>query len=40
MVEQLDWPNAHRLAGGLLVFAFAVLLSLLLIDRRWGQKHD
>jgi len=40
MVEQLDWPNAHRLAGGLMVFAFAVLLSLLVIDRRWSQKHD
>ena len=40
MVEQLDWPNAHRLAGGLLVFAFIVLLSLLLIDRRWSAKHD
>jgi len=40
MVEQLDWPDAHRLSGGLLVFAFVVLLSLLLIDRRWSQKHD
>ena len=40
LVEQLDWPNAHRLAGGLLVFAFCVLLSLLLIDRRWSQRHD
>jgi molybdate transport system permease protein len=40
MVEQLDWPDAHRLAGGLLVFAFVVLLSLLLIDRRWSQAHD
>ena len=40
LVEQLDWPNAHRLAGGLLIFAFCVLLSLLLIDRRWSQRHD
>jgi len=39
LVEQLDWPNAHRLAGGLLVFAFAALLALLLIDRRWSRKH-
>jgi molybdate transport system permease protein len=39
MVEQLDWPNAHRLAGGLLIFAFCILLSLLLIDRRWSQTH-
>jgi molybdate transport system permease protein len=34
-VEQLDWPDAHRLAGGLLIFAFAVLLGLLVIDRKW-----
>jgi molybdate transport system permease protein len=40
LVEQLDWPNAHRLAGGLLIFAFIVLLSLLLIDRRWSARHD
>ncbi len=39
MVEQLDWPGAHRLAGGLMVFAFVVLLSLLLIDRRLGAKE-
>ena len=41
MVEQVDWPGAHRLAGGLMVFAFVVLLSLLIIDRRLGQRaHD
>jgi molybdate transport system permease protein len=37
-VEQMDWTAAHTLSGGLLVFAFLVLLSLLLIDRRIGQK--
>ncbi|MGZ3298906.1 MAG: molybdate ABC transporter permease subunit [Asticcacaulis sp.] len=37
LVEQLDWPSAHRLAGGLLVFAFLSLLSLLVIDRRWTR---
>ena len=37
-VEQMEWPAAHSLAGGLLIFAFVVLLSLLLIDRRIGQK--
>lgn len=40
MVEQLDWPSAHRLAGGLLVFAFVVLLALLVIDRKLGTSHD
>jgi molybdate transport system permease protein len=37
LVEQLDWPNAHRLAGGLLIFAFVVLLGLLIIDRKWTR---
>jgi molybdate transport system permease protein len=37
LVEQLDWPGAHQLAGGLLVFAFVVLLSLLVIDRKWSK---
>ena len=39
MVEQLDWAGAHQLAGGLMVFAFVVLLSLLIIDRRLGQAE-
>lgn len=39
MVEQLDWAGAHQLAGGLMVFAFVVLLSLLIIDRRLGQAQ-
>jgi molybdate transport system permease protein len=39
MVEQMDWPAAHGLASGLLVFTFAVLLSLLIIDRKLGQAH-
>ncbi len=37
MVEQMDWAGAHQLAGGLLVFAFIVLLGLLVIDRKFGQ---
>lgn len=40
MVEQLNWQGAHILAGGLMAFAFAVLLSLLVIERRIGQAHD
>ena len=39
MVEQVDWPGAHRLAGGLMIFAFVVLLSLLVIDRKLGQRQ-
>ncbi|MFZ5721594.1 MAG: molybdate ABC transporter permease subunit [Pseudomonadota bacterium] len=34
LVEALEWGRAHLIAGGLLAFAFAVLLSLLLLDRR------
>ncbi len=37
LVEQMNWPAAHALSGGLMVFAFAVLLTLLIIDRRLGQ---
>lgn len=38
MVEQMNWPAAHALSGGLVVFAFVVLLALLIIDRRLGQR--
>ena len=34
LVETLDWSAAHRLSAGLLVFAFAVMLGLLLFERR------
>lgn len=33
-VETLQWASAHLLAGGMLVFAFVVILSVSLIDRR------
>ncbi len=38
LVEQMNWPGAHALAGSLMVFAFIVLLALLIIDRRLGQR--
>ena len=37
LVEQLQFGPAHALAGGLALFAFAALLSLSLIDRRFGR---
>ncbi|MET0293868.1 MAG: molybdate ABC transporter permease subunit [Phenylobacterium sp.] len=37
LVESLEWGQAHRLAALLLGFAFAVMLSLLLIERRAGR---
>jgi molybdate transport system permease protein len=33
-VESLDWAQAHLLAGGMLAFAFAAVLTLLLLERR------
>jgi len=37
LVEALEWDKAHQLAGLLLAFAFAVMLSLMLIERRTGR---
>ena len=37
LVEQLHWKEAHVLAAGLLAFAFLVMLSMLLIERRVGR---
>ena len=37
LVEALEWDKAHQLAALLLAFAFAVMLSLLLIERRVGR---
>ncbi len=37
LVESLQYGEAHRLAGGVVVFAFLVLLAMLIIDRRGGR---
>ena len=39
LVETLEWGRAHLIAGGLLIFAFAVVLSLLLLDRRTARPQ-
>ncbi len=39
LVESLDWRRAHALAALLVVFGFAVILSLLLIERRFGAAR-
>jgi molybdate transport system permease protein len=39
LVEALEWGKAHLLSGLLLVFAFAVMLALLLIERRAGRPQ-
>jgi len=36
-VETLRWGQAHVLAGGMLAFAFAVILATMLIDRRFAR---
>ena len=36
-VETLRWAEAHLLAGGMLVFAFAVILSMMMLDKRLGR---
>ncbi len=33
-VETLQWTQAHILAGGMLVFSFAVILAMMLIEKR------
>lgn len=37
-VETLEWGKAHLLAGGMLVFAFIVILAMMLVDRRLGRR--
>ena len=36
-VETLQWAEAHLLAGSMLVFAFAVILSMMLLHKRLGR---
>jgi molybdate transport system permease protein len=38
LVEALQYDEAHRLAAGLVVFAFLVLFGLLLLERRAGVR--
>ena len=37
-VESLNYANAHRLSAILLVFAFAALLTMYVINRRWQRR--
>lgn len=36
-VETLQWAQAHILAGGMLLFAFLVILSMMLLGKRFGR---
>ena len=37
-VESLNYAAAHQLSAVLLVFAFAVLLTMFVVNRRWQQR--
>ncbi len=37
-VESLNYAAAHQLSAVLLVFAFAVLLAMFVVNRRWQQR--
>ncbi|HEY0836489.1 MAG TPA: molybdate ABC transporter permease subunit [Azospirillum sp.] len=37
-VETLQWTQAHLLAGGMLVFSFAVILAMMTLEKRVGQE--
>jgi molybdate transport system permease protein len=39
-VETLDWRSAHWLAGGMLVFSFAVILTMMVLEKRWGRPRS
>jgi len=39
-VETLRWQEAHILAGGLLIFAFTVILSMTLFEKRIGRSRS
>ena len=36
-VETMQWTEAHILAGGMLVFSFAVILAMMLLEKRIGR---
>jgi len=37
LVETVHWSEAHLLAGGMLVFSFIVILSMMLLQKRMGR---
>jgi molybdate transport system permease protein len=36
-VETMQWREANILAGGMVVFAFVVILSMILIQKRYAR---
>ena len=39
-VETMRWREANLLAGGMVVFAFVVILSMILIQKRFAMARD
>lgn len=39
-VETLRWTEAHILASGMLVFAFLVILSMMILEKRWRRAGE
>jgi molybdate transport system permease protein len=39
-VETLRWTEAHILAGGMLAFAFVVIVSMLMLEKRIGRAGE
>lgn len=39
-VESLQWTQAHILAGGMLVFAFTVILAMTLLQKRFSRPGE
>jgi molybdate transport system permease protein len=38
-VETMRWRDANMLAGGMVVFAFAVILSMILLEKRFARAR-
>ncbi|MCB1874636.1 MAG: molybdate ABC transporter permease subunit [Chromatiales bacterium] len=38
-VESLQWSQAHLLAAGMLLFSFVVILTMYLLERRFGRSR-
>ncbi len=40
MVETLRWAEAHLLAGGMLVFSFLVVSTMMIVEKRMGRASQ
>jgi molybdate transport system permease protein len=39
LVESMQWDEANFLAGGMVVFAFVLILSMILIEKRFARMR-